>query len=525
MIELLNSIQTKSVDTYSINNIGVPSVVLMERAALAVADRVIDKVKGDVKPELRKNNPVLVVCGTGNNGADGLAVARILAQEKIYTDVFIIDDEKEGTEEYRIQKSIVKRLTDRTPCLRCNYKPLDSYNYIVDAIFGVGLNRDVTGINAQVIGEINKSGAYVFSVDAPSGINCTTGRIQGAAVKAAETITFGYNKTGLALEPGRSHAGHVTVADIGFIKEGFERFLSVGGSDSHIVYEIDDDDLRNLPRRNPGADKGKCGKVLIVAGSRTMGGAAVLSAEAALRSGCGLVKVFTHENNRDTLLKNVVESIPVTYNDNVEELADLCQWADCIIAGPGLSTDDNAKAIMGIILDYIANKDIVSENRYVVMDADGLNLLARLHAERSADYRLNSNVIITPHVGEAARLLNTSIDDVKENLVFSAVSLAKEYGCTALLKDAASVITDGSSTYINSSGNPGMATAGSGDVLTGIVAGTICMFKDNNTAYYAALASYIHGKAGDKAKDIYGVTGMKAWDIAEAVSYVLKDIG
>ena len=141
MIELLNSIQAKSVDTYSINNIGVPSVVLMERAALAVADRVIDKVKGDVKPELRKNNPVLVVCGTGNNGADGLAVARILAQEKIYTDVFIIDDEKEGTEEYRIQKSIVKRLTDRTPCLRCNYKPLDSYNYIVDAIFGVGLNR------------------------------------------------------------------------------------------------------------------------------------------------------------------------------------------------------------------------------------------------------------------------------------------------------------------------------------------------------------------------------------------------
>ena len=120
----------------------------------------------------------------------------------------------------------------------------------------------------------------------------------------------------------------------------------------------------------------------------------MLSAEAALRSGCGLVKVFTHENNRDTLLKNVVEAIPVIYNDNVEELADLCQWADCIIAGPGLSTDDNAKAIMGIILDYIANKDIVSENRYVIMDADGLNLLARLTAENTRFSLILSIVVL-----------------------------------------------------------------------------------------------------------------------------------
>ena len=149
----------------------------------------------------------------------------------------------------------------------------------------------------------------------------------------------------MALEPGRSHAGRITVADIGFVKDGFERFLSLGGNDSNIVHSLEDCDVAGIPTRDRFVDKGKCGKVLVIAGSSSMGGAAVLAAEAALRSGCGLVKVYTHENNRETLLKNVVEAIPVTYNDNIDELPALCQWADCIIVGPGISTDDMAKSI------------------------------------------------------------------------------------------------------------------------------------------------------------------------------------
>lgn len=520
MKELLNSLQAKSVDTYSISNIGIPSVVLMERAALAVADRIIDKLRCDNRAGMPEY-PVLIASGTGNNGADGLAVARLLVQAGIYVDICVIDNESEGTKEYQLQKNILFRLKDRSPYLRWKYKPIDTYNYIVDGLFGIGLNRDIVGDYAALVKDINNSGAYVFSIDSPSGINCSTGEVLGVAVNADETITFGYEKTGMALEPGRSHAGRINVADIGFIKDGFDRFLSLGSNDSNIVHSLEDCDVAGIPIRNRFVDKGKCGKVLVIAGSSSMGGAAVLAAEAALRTGCGLVKVYTHENNRETLLKNVVEAIPVTYNNNIDELPALCQWADCIIIGPGISTDDMAKSILGMIMEFVANEDIESDNRYVIIDADALNLLAKIHADGKADYKLGKNVVITPHVGEASRLLSTSIDNIKSSLILSAKSLAKEYGCSVILKDAASVITDGEAVYINSSGNAGMATAGSGDVLTGVLAGIMCMYRGSDIAFYAAMASYVHGRAGDKACEKLGMAGMKAMDIAESVPYVL----
>jgi NAD(P)H-hydrate epimerase len=521
--EILNSIQAKSIDTYSISKIGIPSVVLMERAALAVAEAVTEKLEADHRKGMSEY-PVLIACGTGNNGADGLAVARLLAQAGVYVDVCITDGESEGTEEYRTQKAIVERLTDRNKYLRCQHNPVNTYNYIVDALFGIGLNRSISGAYASLVKEINDSSAYVFAIDAPSGVNCSTGEVLGTAVIAHETITFGYNKTGMALEPGRSHAGKITVADIGFVTDGFDKYLAVGGNDKYIAYGLDDSDIANIPKRSSAVDKGKCGKVLIIAGSETMGGAAVLSAEAALRSGCGLVKVFTHENNRGTLLKNVVEAIPVTYTDNIDELMTLCNWADCIVVGPGLSTDERAKQIFAIIMEFVANENIAADHRYVIMDADALNLLARIHGEGKAEYRLGSNVIITPHVGEASRLLGTSIDVVKDDLIASAKRLAKEYGCTAVLKDAASVITDGERVFINTSGNPGMATAGSGDVLTGVLAGVVCAYRGDDIVYYAALASYIHGRAGVVAQEKLGIAGMKAMDIAENVPYVMKDV-
>ncbi len=519
MKELVNSLLAKSIDTYSISHIGIPSVVLMEKAAMAVADSVIRRLRKDNRAGM-KEYPVLIVCGVGNNGADGLAAARILVQKGIYTDVFIIDAEAEGTPEYRTQRDIIYRLKDRNEYLRCNYRTFNTYNYIVDAIFGIGLNRDVTGRYAQIVDGINESGAYVFSVDSPSGINCTTGGVLGTAVNASETITFGYNKIGLALEPGRSHAGKVYEADIGFVKDGFDKYLAAAGYDMNTAYALEDSDIFNIPKRSAAVDKGKCGKVLIIAGSESMGGAAVLSAEAALRTGCGLVKVYTHENNRGTLLKNAVEAIPVTYTDDIDELPKLCQWADCIVVGPGLSMNDTAKQIMGTVMEFVANEDIEEDNRYVIMDADALNLLARIHGEGKSEYRLGSNVVITPHVGEAARLLSTSTDVIKDNLVASSKTLAKEYGCAVILKDAASVITDGGITYINTSGNSGMATAGSGDVLTGVLAGIMCAYRGSDIAYYAALAAYIHGRAGDMAYGRLGI-GMKAMDIAEDVPYII----
>jgi len=532
---LLNSRQMKSVDEYSINSIGIASLVLMERAALAVRDKIVS-MSGTACCSQTHNLRVLCVCGRGNNGADGLAVARLLAQAGFDAEIMLAGGDKEGTAEYEAQRHIVKNMG----LVHRNSVHMEEYDYIVDAIFGIGLSREVEGAYRDIIDNINLAKTAsphikVVSVDIPSGISADDGSVMGVAVKADNTVTFGYNKLGMVMFPGEEYAGDITVADIGF--------ADIDWSGKNAAYTYNADDVKNIPVRRADADKGKCGKVLIVAGSKNMGGAACMSAGAAYRSGAGLVRVYTHENNRDVLLMRVPEAIPVVYSDNYtsdeeEALKSSCNWADCIVVGPGLSCDASARRILKTVLDN-------AEKKVVVMDADALNITAldsdfrqlvkncagsteqyggvQNDKARQSDnvQRGGANIIMTPHIGEMSRLIGTDISSIKKNPVECAEALANELSVICVLKDARTVVTDGEHIYINTTGNSGMATAGSGDVLTGIMAG---MLEAGFDTYFeaAAMAVNVHGLSGDMCRRKLGTYGMKAWDIIEELPEVYK---
>lgn len=529
---VLSSEQMKQVDEYSIHHIGIPSVVLMERAALAVADVFLDMKKGSV----------LVVSGSGNNGADGLAVARILYQRGFDVKILLVSD-KEGTKEYAVQKSIVEnmgmslvnKVTDAT------------YDYIVDAIFGIGLSREITGYYKQVIDAINHIHSYKIAVDIPSGINASTGEVMGIAVKADKTVTFGYNKIGMLCGKGKSYCGILVVKDIGFVCDNKLSDID--------TFSITKKDVCQLPRHKSDYDKGKCGKTLIIAGSKDMCGAACLSARAAFRSGCGLVRVFTHVDNRTPLIVKVPEVIPDIYNhytdDDAIHLKELIEWADCIVVGPGLSTQETSVRIVYDTIHFMVEATWNMPKTFV-LDADALNIIAAPSQPLSSqslsmqqvtnpssehqqirpllmqqlEYIKEQNkahVIITPHIGEASRLLKTNILQIKEHPIESAKKLYAMMCDVCVLKDAVTITTGKEGTYINTSGNCGMATAGAGDVLTGIIAGIVCLYKyeEVSSEWIAAMAVYIHGCSGDICKEEKGINGTVAWDIAEAIAKLL----
>lgn len=273
--------EAKEIDGISIRQIGIPSFVLMERAAMKVADcvyRIMDHEHGKV----------LAICGMGNNGGDGVAAARILMERGCQVELAYIGNKEHASEEMMTQMEIASKLS--IPI--ADSLEMEKYDVIIDAIFGIGLSREIKGEYHKMIQQINQSGAHVVSVDIPSGVDATTGKVFGIAVKADDTVTFGVNKRGLVLFPGAQYAGKVHVEEIGFPKKALEEV-----SPKVISYERDDI-LKIFPKRIPCSNKGTYGRILVIAGSEHMGGAALFAALAAYRMGSGLVKVFTHENNR-----------------------------------------------------------------------------------------------------------------------------------------------------------------------------------------------------------------------------------
>ena len=516
----------------------------MERAALEVTERIMELQgeRGSQGQVLRAK--VVCVCGTGNNGADGLAVARQLYLKGYKVDVLCIGNEEKATEEYILQKNILMNIG---LCIRNNVQ-FSEYDYIVDAIFGIGLTREVQGKYADIINQINEakgntaeegekkipvtdsrliSKPIVVSVDIASGINSTNGKIMGCAVCADETVTFGFKKVGMILYPGRSYSGKITVADIGFVP--FKQDDEFGKA----AYTYSIKDLEKVPLRKADVNKGNSGKVLIIAGSESMGGAACLSAEAAYRSGCGLVRVFTHKDNRDILLNHVPEAIPVLYDESTDKeqlinnIIASCEWADCVVLGPGLSMSDTAKYIVKEALRYFweNDKEIYKKavQKTLIADADALNIISSDYELKELVKNVKSNIIITPHIGEMAKITGKSIADIKAASIQTATDTANELGVVCVLKDAATIVTNGEAVYINSTGNAGMATAGSGDVLTGIIAGMVCAGFDNIITS-AAMAVNVHGLAGDICKKEKGVYGMKAGDLNVALTKLWNNI-
>lgn len=503
---LVNAGQMKEIDRYTIEEIGVPSLVLMERAALAVAEK--------VKEHGGKDKRIWAACGMGNNGADGIAAARMLYLSGYKVTVILTGKRESATKEWQVQYEIGENIG--LPMIEFKDFLPGRCDIIIDALFGVGLTRRVEGEYRECLEMLRQAeGAYIVAVDMPSGIHSDTGKVMGISLKADDTVTFGWKKKGLAVYPGREYGGRVTVADIGFPGKSFQQIPDI----NTIYYE--EEDLRLVPERAAYSNKGTFGKVLVIAGSKHMGGAAYLSALSAYRMGAGLVKVMTVEENRQFLLERLPEAVLSTYRaEQIEEdreefgrfIEKQCAAADVIVLGPGLGQEDYVPALVEEVLS----------NAYVpiVLDADGLNAVAA-HPRLTSYY--TENIIITPHLGEMSRLTQKTIEEIKDDLTGTAEQYAKDRGITCVLKDAATVCArrDGK-TYINSSGNSGMAKAGSGDVLTGIIAGLLALGLEEPDS--ASLGVYLHGLAGDEARRLHGEHSILAGDIADALPAVLKRI-
>ncbi|MBD5156404.1 MAG: NAD(P)H-hydrate dehydratase [Butyrivibrio sp.] len=493
----LDAAMSKKVDSYTINEMGVPSLVLMERAALAVASKVAE-IAADFCRQVR----ICAVCGSGNNGADGVAAARILTWQGLPVDIIIAGDEKKGSPEFAAQVGIASN----SGMTFCNISSIEEYDIVIDAVFGTGLSRGIEGAYADIINTINMCRSVTVSVDIPSGISADTGNVLGTAVRADATVTFGYNKQGLLLYPGREFAGEITVADIGFCPEAIRSL-------NPAMY-FTAEDIDGIPVRSALANKGTYGRTLIIAGSESMSGAAYLAAAAAYKSGVGLAEVFTHSANCSVIRTLLPEAIVTGYEaDNATELLEpLLKKANTVILGPGLSTDGTAVSIV--------KKVLTEANQPLIIDADALNIIS---SDTNILKSCRSTVIITPHIGEMMRLTGKDKNEILADTVGVAASFAKEYNVVCVLKNAATVVAepDGKHrVYINNSGCAAMAKGGSGDVLTGVIAGMLALRIEPFSA--ASMGVYVHGLAGETAADDCGSHAVVASDILERLGKVTE---
>lgn len=526
MNKTLTGAQAKQLDGYTIQNIGIPSLVLMERAALAVAETVQECLP-------QRSAGILVACGIGNNGADGIAAARILKKRGYDPVVLVVGNTDHATEEWLQQKQIaekhkVKMMDFQTvPAVDWNAR---SWDMILDSIFGIGLSREVGG-DYRLVMELLASHkeAQIMAVDIASGIHSDTGAVMGIALKADLTVTFGYPKTGMMLYPGREYSGEIRIAEIGFAP------LQGLPYDAQIL-EISD--LDHIPKRKCDGNKGTFGKLLLIAGSEGMSGAAYLSALAAYRSGAGLVRILTVESNRIVLQSLLPEAIVTTYDparieafmekedhDAVQDREDYlqeerrleseerfqefiqkqCDWADAIVMGPGLGQQSYVRILVETVLEHAYVPTIV--------DADACNTIAK---HSYLNRYLTENLIITPHMGEMARLTGLTVAELKANPLQAAREYSALTGVICVMKDAVTVVADKeNNTFINTSGCAAMAKGGSGDVLTGVIGALVCQGMDNLEA--AAYGVYLHGLAGERAAKQKGDYAVLARDIADHI--------
>lgn len=489
---VLNSREMKACDTYTIQQMQVPSVVLMERAALAVKETVVERYG--------RGGRVLVLCGSGNNGGDGFAVARLLLLDGIAADVYFAGKEASLTEETALQKKIFENYGGKF----CRNPDFGEYTVVVDALLGIGLSRPVTGELAKLIEGANESGKPIVAVDIPSGVSADTGQILGSAIRAGITVTFAFAKRGQLLCPGAEYCGELLVRDIGITAEGF-----AGNAPCAFTYEKEDLELL-LPVRHMRSNKGSYGRALVVGGGENMAGAALLAAFASYRTGCGLVRVLSHEKNRLVLQSGLPEALYLPWQQG-EALESSLAWASAVSIGPGLGRSAEAEELL--------RKALLLWKGPLVLDADALNLLAE-NADLRRLVQAGAPVIVTPHPGEMSRLTGKSVQEILTWLPETAMEFAKAQGVICVLKDARTVVTDGNRLYINTSGNNGLATGGSGDVLTGILCGLLAQGMAPFEA--ACLGVYLHGLAGDAAAERVGQRGMTAGDVVAQIAGVLR---
>lgn len=492
---ILTGTQMQQADKYTIEHIGIPSMVLMERAALKVVET--------MEHERLDFSKVLVACGTGNNGGDGYAIARLLHLKGYQVYIYSVGDDKKRSEENCHQKKI----TEYYGISVLENINADEYTLIIDAIFGIGLKRNIEGEYKDCIEKLNTLSGYKVAIDIPSGIHDSTGDVQGVAYRADLTVSLAYAKRGQLIYAGHPYVGKLCVVDIGISEDSIPFYEPISKC-------YDFDDLRNLyPKRTEQSHKGTYGKVLLIVGSKGMSGAASLCAKASYLTGCGLVRIYTHEDNREILQKLIPEAMVTTYDEyNYNQLEELLNWADVVGIGCGLGTSETAT--------FITKQVLKMESVPCVIDADALNIIATNMdlLEKSTQTR-----IITPHLKEMTRLLNCTTHEIKENRFEQLQSFCTKYKLVCALKDARTVVyQQGEDFFLNLSGNSSMAKGGSGDVLTGVIAGILAQTK--NAYKSACLGVYLHGLAGELAAEKKGKYSVLAGDIADCIGEILKQV-
>lgn len=479
---------------------GTPGFTLMERAGRAVARSVIS-LAGH-----RYGLRIAVVCGKGNNGGDGFVAARVLHHQGAGVRCLLLADASEYTADAEAHLEIMRRagvLAEPFDASR-----LEGCDVIVDAIFGTGFRGAAEGRQAEAIEAINDATASVIAVDVPSGVAGETGAVEGPAVRADVTVTMAAQKLGTAHSPGSVHAGEVIVADIGIELEGATAFVA------------EPDDIRRvLPVRAQDAHKRSSGSVVVLAGSDGMSGAALLTARGASRIGAGYVTLISTsyvDHAKRSVLPETVSRVVVDHPELgpevLGEFAADFERADAVAIGPGIGRGERQRALLEAAL---------SELRIpVVLDADALNVLAE---DATPLVERSANSVITPHPGEMSTLLGLSSTEIQADRVGTARRAADELGCAVVLKGAGTIVTDrGRPLLVNPTGGPELATAGTGDVLTGVIAALLAEKLDPADAALAGV--FVHGLAGTLAGRSAGGRGVVAWDVAEALPGAVAEL-
>lgn len=524
MTGILTAAEARRLDESITRDHGIPSRTLMERAAAALVRCLTERT------DLFPRGQVLVLCGGGNNGGDGFAAARQLAcgEGCVPTPVAVLylgrlspDGNPDTT---RMSAECAHQYHRAVEAGVPIYPPeaLDSLlpqcASVLDAVFGIGLQRPIEGVTAQVLASIDRSGLPVLAADLPSGVSADSGEVLGVALRAAMTVTMFTLKPGLLLYPGADLCGEIAVADLGAppIEESI-----LGAGLRPYAHLADEVLLRHiLPPRPRRTHKGDYGRLSLVCGSVGMAGAAALVAEAALRSGVGLARVITPEGNRTILQTSLPEAVLTLYGQDAPALPP----ADGYVVGCGLGQSAEARQVLEAVLSLSCPVP-------TVLDADALNLIAAhpelwnapllTHPERC--------IVLTPHPAEMARLTGRSVSDILRDLPTAARTLAAQRGVTVVLKDAHTVVaTPDGELYISIAGNAGMAKGGSGDLLAGIIGSllTQCRFRmakgKLSPAQVAAAGVYLHGAAGDLAAERLGEYGMFPSDILRMLPEVTR---
>lgn len=514
-MKVVTAEQIKRLDERTIKECGIPGIVLMENASQGTVRHLLQHFPDALKKK------VAVVAGKGNNAGDGFGVARILMNKGCCVTIYLLAEPEEIKGDAKINLDIVFSMKARIypapdeKAFESIKAALREADLIVDAMLGTGLKGEVTGYYAEVIAFLNQLKKPIISVDIPSGLDTNEGKPLGTCIKADLTVTFGLPKVGQLIYPGVDYVGKLALVDI-----SIPSYLVDEENIDTEILELEELRKALIPRRGD-SHKGDFGHILVIAGSTGKTGAASMTSEASLRSGAGLVTLAIPESLNQILEMKLTEVMTEPIPDEgrgffgkagLEKLLSLCQGKDLILLGPGIGTHPETVEVV---------KEIVTSfPKPLVIDANGLNCISK-----DVDILTGAKapLILTPHPGEIARLRKISTKEVQERRIDMAREFAKEYGLYLVLKGARTLISSPHGhVFINPTGNPGMATAGMGDVLTGMIGG----FVAQNMPIIDALklAVFLHGYCGDKAKEQWGERALIATDVMAKIPEILKDL-